>query len=62
MVVVKKKKGESEDRLISRFRKASSRLISEYRDKARYEKPAKKRYEDKKRVRYIQQLEKERNA
>ena len=44
MVVVKKKKGESEDRLISRFRKKVlyEGLLIEIRDRERYKKPSEK--------------------
>ena len=37
MVVVKKKKGETEDKLIARFRKLSSGKIANYKEKIRYE-------------------------
>lgn len=63
MVVVKKKKGESENKLISRFRKKviSTGILLEAREKDRYEKPSQKRQKDKKRVQFQIQLEKKRN-
>lgn len=61
MVVVIKKKGESEDKLISRFRKLSSRKMSDYRDRIRYEKPSRRRYKQKRRVEHLIELEKEEN-
>ena len=63
MVVVKRKKGESEDRLIARFRKRViyEKLIPEYREKERYEKPSQKRKKDAYRVKYQIELEKKRN-
>lgn len=60
MVVVKKQRGETENQLISRFRKISSRLIKEYRERARYEKPAEKRKKEKYIKKYRIELEKKR--
>ena len=63
MVVVKKKKGESEDKLISRFRKIvlEEGIIDEVRDRERYKKPSEKRKEKKKQVKFRIELEKRRN-
>jgi small subunit ribosomal protein S21 len=63
MVVVKKKKGESEDRLISRFRKKviSEGILIEVREKERYEKPSAKKQKEKKRIKFAIELEKKRN-
>ena len=60
MVVVKKKKGESEDRLISRFRKkvVTSGIIADYRDRVRYKKAAERRKEKKYRLKHLKELEK----
>jgi ribosomal protein S21 len=63
MFVVKKKKGESEDRLIARFRKKTLNegILLELRDRERYKKPAQKRKEKKYRIEYLRELEKKRN-
>ena len=49
MVLVKKQKGESDDRLIARFRKKviDSGLLVEYRDRERFKKDSEKRKEKK---------------
>lgn len=62
MVYVKKKKGESEDRLIARFKKKviNAGLLQELRDRARYKSPAEKRKEKKARIRHMIELEKKR--
>ncbi len=64
MVVVKKQKGESDDKLIARFRKKvlSSGLLLEYRDRERFKKEAEKRKEKKYRMNFQIELEKKRNA
>lgn len=64
MVVVKKKKGESEDKLISRFRKkvVSEGILVEAREREHYEKPSEKKQKDKKRVKFNIYLEKKRNS
>ena len=63
MFAVKKKKGESEDRLISRFRKRTllEGILLELRDRERYKKPAERRKEKKYRLEYLRELEKKRN-
>jgi len=63
MVIVKKKKGESEDRLIARFKKQvlSSGILQELRDRARYKTPSEKRKEKKARVKHQIELERRRN-
>ena len=45
MFILKKKKGESDDKLIARFRKKTidENVMQEYRDREHYEKPAEKR-------------------
>jgi len=63
MVIVKKKKGESEDRLISRFRKMilNEGIIIEARDRTHYKKPSERKKEKKYRLKHLQELEKNRN-
>lgn len=63
MVVVVKKKGESEDKLIARFRKKvlDSGLIQEVRDRVRFKSPAEKRKEKKSKIKHLIELEKKRN-
>lgn len=63
MVVVKKKKGESEDRLISRFRKkvVNEGILFEARDRIAYKKPSEKSKEKKYRIKHLRELEKKRN-
>jgi len=63
MVVVKKKKGESDDRLIARFRKKvlASGVLPEYREREHYRKKSELRAERKKRIRFNIELEKKRN-
>lgn len=62
MVFVKKKRGESEDRLIARFKKKvlNSGIIQEFRDKERYRSPSEKKQEKLKRVKHQIELEKKR--
>jgi len=62
MFVVKKKKGESEDRLIARFRKKTLNegILLELRERERYKKPAERRKEKKYRIEYLRELEKKR--
>ena len=62
MVMVKKKKGESEDRLIARFKKQviNSGLLQEARDRKRFKSKAEKRKEDKSRKKHSIVLEKKR--
>ncbi len=60
MVVVKKQKGESEDKLIARFKKkvVDSQILEELRDRARFKSNAEKRKEQRKKVQ--QQIAQER--
>ena len=52
MVVVKKQKGESDDKLIARFRKKvlASKILIDYRERERYKKDSQKRKERKYRI------------
>jgi len=63
MFIVKKKKGESDDRLIARFKKQvlNEGILLELRDRERYKKPAERRKEQKYRIEHLRQLEKKRN-
>lgn len=63
MVFVRKKKGESEDRLIARFKKKviNAGLLQELRDRQRYKTPSEKRKERKSRIKHMIELEKKRN-
>ena len=63
MVVVIKKKGESEDKLIARFRKKviDSGIIQEVRDRVRFKSDSEKKKEKKSRIRHLIELEKKRN-
>ncbi len=63
MFVVKKKKGESEDRLIARFKKRvlDEGILLELRDRERYKKPAERRKEQKYRIKHLIELEKKRS-
>lgn len=62
MVIVKKQRGESEDRLIARFKKQvlDSGLLQEVRDRARYIPPSEKRKQKKDRIKHLIELEKKR--
>lgn len=62
VVIVKKKKGESEDHLIARFKKKviNAGLLQELRDRQRYKTPAEKRKEKKSRIKHLIELEKKR--
>lgn len=64
MVVVTKKKGETEDRLIARFKKKvlESGVLQEARDNQRFISDSEKRKERKKRVKFQIELEKKRNS
>ena len=57
------KKGESEDRLIARFRKkvVNEGILFEIREKERYKKPSERRQEKIKRVKHQIKLEKKRD-
>jgi ribosomal protein S21 len=63
MFVVKKQKGESDDRLINRFKKGilNDGLLIELRDRERYKKPAERRKEKKYRIKHQIELEKKRS-
>ncbi len=63
MVVVRKKQGESEDKLIARFRKIvlEEGIIDEVRDRERYKKPSERRKEKNKQIKFRIELEKRRN-
>lgn len=63
MFVVRKKKGESDDRLIARFKKKvlNEGILLELRDRERYKKPAERRKEKKYRIEFQRELEKKRN-
>ena len=62
MFIVKKKKGESEDKLISRFKKKTldEGIILEVRDRERYKKPSERKKETKYRIAHMIELEKKR--
>jgi ribosomal protein S21 len=61
--VVKKQKGESDDKLIARFKKKvlNEGILLELRDRERYKKPAERRKEKKYRIAHMIELEKKRN-
>jgi ribosomal protein S21 len=63
MFVVKKKKGESEDRLIARFKKKvlNEGILLELKERERYKKPAERRKENKYRIKHLIELEKKRS-
>ncbi len=63
MFVVKKKKGESEDRLIARFKKRvlDEGILLELKDRMSYKKPAERRKEAKYRIKHLIELEKKRS-
>ena len=63
MVVVKKQKGESEDRLIARFKKKvlAEGILLDLRERERYKKPAERRKEQKYRIKHLIELEKKRS-
>jgi len=60
--IVKKKKGESEDKLIARFKKKTldEGIILEVRERDRYKKPSEKKKETKYRIAHMIELEKKR--
>ncbi|MCX7928390.1 MAG: 30S ribosomal protein S21 [Patescibacteria group bacterium] len=62
MVLVIKQKGESEDKLIARFKKKilDSGLLEELKERQRFKSAAEKRKERKKRIKYAIELEKRR--
>ena len=63
MVVVIKKKGESEDKLIARFRKKviDSGLIQEVRDRTRFKSQGDRKKEKNNRIKHLIKLEKRKN-
>lgn len=63
MVVVKKKRGESEDRLIARFKKQvlDSGILLEIRERGRFKSKAEERKEKKYRIKFLRELERKRN-
>ena len=61
MFIVKKQKGESEDRLIARFKKDTVDIIQEARDRQRFKSKAEERKEKRKRIKFLQELERRRN-
>ena len=63
MFIVTKKKGESDDSLLARFRKKTllSGLLLELRDRERFKKPSEKRKEKKYKIEFNRMLEKKRN-
>ncbi|OGM10962.1 30S ribosomal protein S21 [Candidatus Woesebacteria bacterium RBG_16_34_12] len=63
MVIVKKKKGESTDHLIARFKKKvlNAGLLQELRDRQRYKPPSEKRKEQRSRIKHQIELEKKRS-
>lgn len=63
MFVVKKNKGESDDRLIARFKKKvlDEGILLELRERDRFKKPAERRKEQKYRIKHQIELEKKRN-
>ena len=63
MFIVTKKKGESDDSLLARFRKKTimSGLLPELRDRERFKKPSERRKEKKYRIEFQRTLEKKRN-
>lgn len=62
MIMVKKQKGESDDKLINRFRKKiiSSGVLLEYRDKERFKSASERRKEKKYRIQHMIDMEKTR--
>lgn len=62
MIMVKKQKGESDDKLIARFRKKviTSGVLLEYKDRERFKSASERRKEKKYRVAHMIELEKER--
>lgn len=62
MVTVKKQRGESDEKLIARFRKKvlGSGLLLEYRERERFKSASEKRKERKYRIKHLIALEKQR--
>lgn len=63
MFVVKKKKDESVNRLISRFKKKAldEGIVLEAKKRSRFTKPSQERQERKKKIAHLIELEKKRN-
>lgn len=63
MFVIKKQRGESDDRLIARFKKKvlDEGILLELRERERFKKPAERRKEQKYRIKHQIELEKKRN-
>jgi ribosomal protein S21 len=63
MVIVKKQKGESDDKLIMRFKKQVlySGILQEVRDRQRHKTEAEKRKEKKSRIKHQIEIDKKRN-
>lgn len=63
MFIVTKKKGESDDALLARFRKKTlmSGILLELKERQRFKKPSEKRKEKKYRIEFNKMLEKKRN-
>jgi len=63
MFIIKKKQGESDDRLIARFKKKvlNEGILLELRDRERYKKPAERRKEQKYKIIHQIELEKKRS-
>ncbi|OGM22395.1 30S ribosomal protein S21 [Candidatus Woesebacteria bacterium RIFCSPLOWO2_01_FULL_39_21] len=63
MVFVKRQKGETEDRLIARFKKKvlSEKILIDYRERERYKSPSERRKEKKYRIEHLRELEKKRS-
>lgn len=63
MFFVKKKRGESDDRLISRFKKKvlNEGILLELKDRERFKSASEKRKEKKYRIAYLRELEKKRS-
>lgn len=63
MVVVKKQKGESEDKLIARFKKkvVDSGILEELRDRARFKPNSERNKEKAKRMQQLIKLDKKRS-
>jgi ribosomal protein S21 len=62
MVMVKKLRGESDDKLIARFKKKVliSGILQEARDRSRHKTESEKRKERKSRIKHLIELEKKR--
>jgi ribosomal protein S21 len=62
MVSVKKQSGESDDKLIARFRKKvlTSGVLLEYRERDRFKSKSERRKEKKYRIKHLISLEKQR--